>query len=326
MTSSLFVLSMVVPSPLAEGVGRLLVLAGAGAVEEAEQGNDTELVVYSERRTALVRIARRASGALRKAGIRLSANIHAAPRTASGWDRQWQGALSPVRISPTLELVPTRGEPALRAADQVLLEPAFAFGFGEHPTTRIAASEVERRCRRGNVRSMLDVGTGTGILALVAALRGAERVRGIDTDRRAILAARRNAERNGVSRQCRFAVGTVSRVHDRFDLVLANLDLRTLLTLPGQLKAVVAESGVLLVTGFLSRDIRDVIATYEAHGFVKRHGRREDGWALIALTRRRSTTGQRVPRATAPEKVHKNKNRSPVRRASRRVTRTRRRT
>lgn len=326
MTSPLFVLSMVVPTPLADGVGRLLVLAGAGAVEEAERGDKAEIFVYSNRRKALEDVAQRAREALSKAGITVRANVRVAPRTTEHWDEKWQTALSRVQISPTLELVPMTGKQHSRAANQVLLEPAFAFGFGEHPTTRIAASEVERQCRRRPIRSVLDVGTGTGVLALVAALRGAERVYGIDTDPQAIVAARRNAELNGMSGQCRFTRGTVSSIHGRFDLVVVNLDLRTLLTLPDQLQTVVGDSGVLLASGFLSRDTQDVVDAYEAAGFMKQHGRRQDGWVLIAFAPRPSTTARKAPRAKGSERVRKSKNRSRDRRASPRAKRTLRRT
>src|SRR4029077_18047415 len=127
-------------------------------------------------------------------------------------------------------LVPTTAEEPREPGVMVRLGPALAFGFGEHPTTRMAASEVERRCR-GGARRVLDFGTGSGVLAVVAAVSGAARVIGLDVAPAAVGAARADAARNGVSKKCRFAEGSPGRLGAPFDLVVANVDLSTLIGL-----------------------------------------------------------------------------------------------
>lgn len=326
MTTRLFQLTTCVPSPLADGVARLLVLAGAGAVEERELGEQTELVVLSARRGTLVEIARAATGALRRAGVPLKTDIGPAPASLEGWDQAPLATLAPVHVTRTLTLVPTSGERMTRGPDEVLLGRAFVFGFGEHPTTRLAASEVERRCRSGQVRSLLDVGTGTGVLAIVGALRGAGSVRGIDTDARAVLAARRNARQNGVSGKCRFSRGTAEGAPGPFDLVVANLDFRTLLAAGKALSATVSRSGALLLSGFLHRDSRELLSAYEALGLVKERVRRDGEWALIVLVRRPLATARRAQRATARGKARKTGSLSRGHRGSPHARGTRRRT
>jgi ribosomal protein L11 methyltransferase len=145
----------------------------------------------------------------------------------AGWDTAWTTALEPVRVSRTLVLAPSTAlHVGVLPEHVVRLEPARAFGFGEHPTTRLAAAAVERACRSG-ARTVLDVGTGTGVLALVASLRGARSVVGIDLDREAISVARRNLRMNAPPGQVRFTTLALRRLRSRFALVVANLDYRT---------------------------------------------------------------------------------------------------
>jgi ribosomal protein L11 methyltransferase len=130
---------------------------------------------------------------------------------------------------------------------------------------------------------VLDFGTGSGVLAVVAAVSGAARVIGLDVAPAAVAAARANAARNGVSKKCRFAEGGLGRLGAPFDLVVANVDLSTLIGLAESLGKRVARGGTLLVTGFLEEDARELSLRYRALGF-RASGRREEyGWALLAF-------------------------------------------
>ena len=216
--------------------------------------------------------------------------------------------------------------PGAGAARVVLLEPAMAFGFGDHPTTRLAARAVERFCRRGAPSAVLDVGTGSGVLALVAALSGARRAVGIDVDPRAVIAARRNAALNGVAARCRFSRAKLAQLPGRYPLVVANIGAQTLMDSAKALRRRLSAGGTLLLTGILSGDAAEVLACYTKLGFQKAALRREREWVLLELLRAgrvtprgraasRSGTARRAPRETARRTSRTPRSRSRARRA-----------
>jgi ribosomal protein L11 methyltransferase len=278
----LFELVLRVPLEAAESAGALLVEEGMGAAVLDEAPREAKVTCYGEDRAALVRAAGSVKRSLAADGIRARVRVARAPRALDGWRTEWMRDLKAVRISPTLWLVPTTAEEPGEAGAVVRLEPSLAFGFGEHPTTRMAASEVERSCR-GGARRVLDFGTGSGVLAVVAAVSGAARVIGLDIAPAAVAAARANAARNGVTKKCRFAEGGLGRLGAQFDLVVANVDLSTLTGLAENLGKRVASGGTLLVTGFLEEDARELSRRYRALGFRASARRKESGWALLAF-------------------------------------------
>lgn len=294
---------------VAEEVGALMVSEGAGGVVEEPAGKGhAALVTYGDR-AALEELARRLSETL---GEDTAAAVRPAPAAVSGWETAFLEHLEPVRLGRTLRLVPLRdGEaPAPRPGD-ILLEPAVAFGFGEHPTTRMAARALERYCRAHGGASVLDVGTGTGVLALVAVRSGAGRAVGVDIDAAAVAAARSNARRNGLSRRCRFSGTPIGRVRGTFDVVVANVDRSTLLRFARSIAVRVSPSGALLLTGILPSDAAELTGCYGALGFTAVSRRREGDFALLELRPLTASrpAARRAP-ATPPRKARR-KTRTP---------------
>lgn len=283
--SPLFELVIAVPRKKAEDWGALLVELGAGAVLERSRGAGVELVVYGENRRALAALGRLF---VAHVGDGSPVEVRRSAPPLSNWDTAWTKDLARVKLTPRLDVAPSTLGPVPARPRTILLHPELVFGFGDHPTTRLAASAVERRCRAG-ARSVLDVGTGTGVLAIAAALSGARRVVGVDLSRRAVLAATRNARDNGVdARVCRFASTPVARVRARFDVVVANIGLDVLKSLAPSLVRRVAPGGSLLLAGFLDEHARELEASYHDLGFARAAGpraRRESGFRLLELTR-----------------------------------------
>lgn len=284
-------LVIAVPRKKAEDWGALLVELGAGAVLERPRGAGAELVVYGKDRRALAALGR-AFAAHAEAAVPIEVR-RSAPRF-SNWETEWTKDLERVELTPRLDVAPSTLGPFPGRRRTILLRPELVFGFGDHPTTRLAASAVERRCR-GGARSVLDVGTGTGVLAIVAAVSGARRVVGVDLSRRAVRAATRNARDNGVDGVCRFASTPVARVHARFDVVVANIGLDVLKSLAPSLVRRVALGGSLLLAGFLDEHARELEATYRDLGFARAAGsraRRESGFRLLELGRIKKSHGR----------------------------------
>jgi ribosomal protein L11 methyltransferase len=161
----------------------------------------------------------------------------------------------------------------------VRIDPGGAFGHGGHVTTRLALELVVTTCRPGG--SLLDVGSGSGVLAVAAARLGAEPVVAVDVDPRARMATRANAASNGV--RVRVPAGGLESVVGAFDVVAANLEAPVLVALGPALAARVATGGTAVVAGFLRGRVDDVVAALAPLGVVDH--RSESDWVALGLRR-----------------------------------------
>src|SRR4051812_47291474 len=156
------------PRKLAELVSSVLFEAGAGGIEE--QDGSKRLVVYAADREAAEGIAARARALLRDAapgsnGIALSVEVDESSDWASAWTRH----LEQIALTPSLVIQPLWDEtPAPAGSQRILFDPKLSFGDGAHATTRLASVALERACRAQSGLSVLDFGSGTGVLAFVA--------------------------------------------------------------------------------------------------------------------------------------------------------------
>jgi ribosomal protein L11 methyltransferase len=269
-------LSFAVPRREAARVAALLFGSGAGAVEERD---GPVLVVY----VTSEEDAERLSHAVREAVplARVSAR-----ELAPTWQTEWMRHLRPVALTERLVLQPTTDSTRLpKGKRRLWYEPDQAFGVGTHPTTLLVARATERWCRARRPRSVLDVGTGTGVLALVAARSGAARVRGVDVDPVAVRAARRNARLNDLGDRCSFSTAPLARIRSRFDLVLANIEVWVLLELAGDLCRVVGPGGALVLSGLLEERVDEVLRAVAEQALTEASRETADGWACLVLGR-----------------------------------------
>jgi ribosomal protein L11 methyltransferase len=281
-------------------LGAWLVERGAGAVEERPAETGATLLVYGTDRAALAVLASDLRGVFETGE---SVRLRRAPRAVAGWESAWTAHLECVELTPHIDLLPVKASARPRdwlsaAGDRPLirLQAAMTFGFGEHPTTRLAARAVERLCLAG-AKTVLDVGSGSGVLAIVAAMSGARSVLGVDVDRKAVVMARKNAKTNHVDARCRFETTPVERVRGHFDVVVANIGLRVLRALGEALSRAVTLSGTLVLAGFLDEDRAELTGVFRGFGFRARSARprqSEEGWALLVLTRHRPRSSSRI--------------------------------
>ena len=114
-------------------------------------------------------------------------------------------------------------------AKRIVIDPGQAFGTGHHPTTYGALGTIEKLCAQRRFEQALDVGTGSGVLAIAMRLLGAGHVTGIDVDALALVNARENAALNSMRGKIRFATTSLARLRRRFDLITANILSSTLI-------------------------------------------------------------------------------------------------
>ena len=184
-------------------------------------------------------------------------------------------------IKPTWEAYPRQ------SGDVVIeLDPGMAFGTGTHPTTRLCMEALERLLSPGGPdRSTLDVGTGSGVLAIAAALLGATRVVGIDIDAEAVAVADHNAAQNCVSGQISCSATPLEQLSEEFDLVVANILAEDLIRMRHALAARLARSGTLVLSGILLEREELVITGFADTGLNLVNITRSGDWACLEYRR-----------------------------------------
>lgn len=178
------------------------------------------------------------------------------------WGKTWKKHFKPARITKRLVVKPSWEEYTAEPNDVVLeLDPGMAFGTGLHASTRLALELIDHiyQTLMPPPRTVLDVGTGTGILAMAAALFGAKEVIAIDNDPDAVDAAQRNIARNKLNALVTASDSDLSSISNSFDLVIANITHDTIIELAPNLKQALKADGSLILSGILQGEQEESI-------------------------------------------------------------------
>ncbi len=257
-----------------------LAAAGYASFEEQQAAAGVRVVVYATNPAALEALgAQLAPGSPGIPPEKLHFTLAEVP---SGWALEWTKHLTPVALTPAVTLYPSR--PAgVPGPGELYIEPAFAFGFGEHASTRLCARWLEASCASAPGVSVLDVGCGTGVLALLAAKSGAGRVLGIDLSEPAVAAARANALSNhlGVA----FERTALESVGGCFDRVVANIEAGILCQLASGVAERLGPRGELALAGLISEQCDAVVRRYNDVGVTLALTESVDDWCLLTGSR-----------------------------------------
>jgi ribosomal protein L11 methyltransferase len=197
------------------------------------------------------------------------------------WANAWKDHYHPIRIGQNTVICPRWREVASREGDVVIhLDPGMAFGTGLHPTTQLCLEALEEVPLTG--KSVLDLGCGSGVLAISAAMRGAASVRALDVDPVAVRTTRENAEINGVRSAVTIEQGSLPEPESRrYDIVLANIIAQVIIDLAPNLRAAVAPAGTLIASGIIDDKVERTVAALRDVGFTCVARQRGDWFALI---------------------------------------------
>jgi len=218
---------------------------------------------------------------------------------AKDWSEAWKENYRPISIGRCLSIVPAWLESPDAGRTAVKIDPGMAFGTGTHPTTQLCLEMLESWFReRGYLKDrspvpleVIDVGCGSGILAIAALKLGAQRALGVDIDEEAIAAARDNARLNGVADRLEVGLGSaveirsgkysLSRGHIVFANILAPVIIRLL---EEGLAKLVQPSGALILSGMLAEQAGQVECALVAHGLRVAERRQSGDWVALRVS------------------------------------------
>ncbi|MBB82540.1 MAG: 50S ribosomal protein L11 methyltransferase [Deltaproteobacteria bacterium] len=241
--------------------------AGAGGAEESEFDGRFRADIYADPEE--IEAVRDAIAALGAPGTRVDP-VETLPEV--DWSEAWKEGLEALEISPRLLIRPPFVEsPSLPEQREVVIEPGQAFGTGNHASTRLCLEWIDGmvsgEIEGPEVGRMLDVGTGSGVLALAAVALGVGQAIGFDLDPVAIEAAEEAARANPNGAAAEFFAGPIEAVSGPpFPLVVANLLKKEMLPIAGEIAARVAPGGRLVLAGLLEEDLPEVLARFGEEG------------------------------------------------------------
>jgi ribosomal protein L11 methyltransferase len=198
------------------------------------------------------------------------------------WNSEWEKTIRPIRVSDRIVISPSWQRASTQPGDIVLtIDPKMSFGTGYHETTRLMLRLMESAVRPGI--TMLDVGTGTGVLAIAGVRLGCASAVACDVDEWSYENARENAGVNGVADRVSVIRGDISHTpRAAFDLVVANIQLSVIIPILEDLKERCAEGGLLLLSGLLLRDEEEIISCLRKLGFAVSERLTENEWLALA--------------------------------------------
>ena len=206
------------------------------------------------------------------------------------WLNQWRETIVPEKVSRKFWVVPEwlKAPPAAMKPGSLVIrmEPGLAFGTGYHPTTRFCLEFIEKLVPE-KAGSVLDYGTGTAILAMAAAMLGAEKVVAVDIDPLSLRVAEENISRNNLQGKIQLLLGgreTYCRLTSfNFDLVTANLFANELTRLCGYIKKHLKPGGYLVMSGILPDQAKSVRKIYRHAGFKLAGKKERKGWVALMM-------------------------------------------
>jgi ribosomal protein L11 methyltransferase len=232
--------------------------------------------------------AAEALGHLQAFGLRPIGELRTRLVDEADWADAWKAYFPVLRVGRRLVIRPTWRRHHREPDDVVLaLDPGMAFGTGLHPTTRLCLGVLEVVADRGRLKGarVLDVGCGSGILAIAAARLGARSALGVDTDPIAIEATTANARRNRLARRIRARLGSLPSGEPPFDVVLANLIAGVLVALALALHDELRPGGILVASGIFVDREPEVRLAFEAAGLVVDRRTVEGEWVALEVRR-----------------------------------------
>ena len=198
------------------------------------------------------------------------------------WSKKWKEKWDITRVSDKIVIVPDWLEYQDKESEVVIrLEPGCAFGTGTHQTTQLCMKAIEKYMPKG--AKMADIGMGSGILAICAKKFGASYVYGCDNDETVIDVAKENALKNSV--ECKFELNTADKITDKFDFVCANILHNVLVEIMGDLKNIMNNGAIMVLSGILDEKKPIVLDAIKKHNLELIEEAHQEQWVALIVKR-----------------------------------------
>ncbi len=234
----------------------------------------------------LLPLIKQRSGELLSTGIKVGITTQLVDQ--EDWAESWKEFFFVTRITDRIIIKPEWREFGASGDDLIIhIDPGMAFGTGTHPTTAMCIAMIEEHLKPG--QTLLDVGTGSGILMIAAGLLGVSAMAGIDTDEVAVQVARENLEKNKISPQIyHLEQTTLDKYQHRgtglFDLVVANIIAEIILEIITDIKQRIKPGGTAILSGIITEKKEAIVEKLQQNGFAVTEIREEGEWVAICAT------------------------------------------
>ncbi len=223
----------------------------------------------------------------RFSALNIDAKISISGVCEEDWANAWKAYYKPIEIGEKIVIVPAWEKyDAPEGKLVVRMDPGMAFGTGSHETTRLVIGLLEKYVKDG--QRVLDVGCGSGILAICAAKLGAKECRAYDIDPVAVKVARENVKDSGLEDTVRCDTSDLLRGVDAsggaYDVICANIVADIIIRMTPDIGKFMNDSSVILASGIISERADDVIECFERHGLRIIERAEENGWCALAVT------------------------------------------
>ena len=284
--------SLLVPRAFEEALSNFLLEQGDTGIEAREEGSNQErLKAYFRqdgKEKTILRNTHRYLTSLQRMAPELShCQIETASVDDQDWGENWKRFFKPEQVTSKVIVKPPWIDLRRREDDIVIdIIPAMAFGTGTHASTQLCIQALEKRLNRRGL-SVLDVGAGSGILSIAAAKLGAREVVGFDPDVIAVESARENVKQNAVAGSVRIRKASIGQIRQRFEVVVANIDLRNLKRMRRPLLRRVKPRGFLILSGILASQGERLRQLYlETRSFEWSRIIRKGEWVCLTLKKK----------------------------------------
>lgn len=200
------------------------------------------------------------------------------------WNEEWEKNFDPVFVKDKVQIRATFHEPQANYEYDVIINPKMAFGTGHHETTHLMVAE--QLTINHNDKCVMDVGTGTGLLAIMAYKLGAKCIKATDIDDWCINNSRENLELNQV-KNFEILQGTIDNLTlpEQYDIIYANINKNVLMSEIPYYSSLIKDNGILVLSGFYSEDINDLKEKAIQNNLSFLHSHTRNNWALIHLSK-----------------------------------------
>jgi ribosomal protein L11 methyltransferase len=268
------VVELFVPRGFGEAVSNFLIEQEATGIEELDGDSRWErLRTYfpeDGKEKRILHTLHRYLKSLKKIAPEIfRSQIKTASIPEQDWGENWKRFFKPLQVTSRFWVKPPWSKVRLKRGQiPIDITPGMAFGTGTHASTHLSIQALEERIKKKGL-SVLDVGTGSGILSIVAAKLGAKEVSGIDIDGVAVENARENVELNYVSDIVKIRKGRIGDLQKKFDLVIANIDFKSLTRMRRPLLNHLKDQGFLILSGILEGEKERLCEHYFETGLLR---------------------------------------------------------